>query len=107
VAEAALDCSTSVCLLLDELQYLSERELGALIMALQQISQRNLPLLMLGAGLPNIRNLAVKSRSYAKRLFTFPVIGPLSPEAAIIALQEPAIAAAHGSPTKRSQRSSG
>jgi len=92
VAEAALDCSTSVCLLLDELQYLSEREFGALIMALHQISQRNLPLLLMGAGLPHILGLAGKSKSYAERLFSFPALGPLSAEAATIALQEPAIA---------------
>jgi hypothetical protein len=92
VAEAAVECSTSICLLLDELQYLSERELGALIMALHQINQRNLPLLMMGAGSPHILGLAGKSKSYAERLFTFPALGPLSPEASTIALQEPAIA---------------
>jgi hypothetical protein len=92
VAEAAVECSTSICLLLDELQYLSERELSALIMALHQINQRNLPLLMMGAGLPHILGLAGKSKSYAERLFTFPALGPLSPEASTIALQEPAIA---------------
>jgi hypothetical protein len=91
VAEAALDRGSSICLCIDELQYLSESELGALIMGLHQVGQRNLPLLVVGAGLPMILGLTGKSKSYAERLFTFPALGPLPPEAAASALQGPAI----------------
>ncbi|GAC1421598.1 MAG: ATP-binding protein [Acidobacteriaceae bacterium] len=89
VADAAKDRGTQICLLLDEMQYLSESELGSLIMALHQTSQRGLPLILVGAGLPHILGLAGRSKSYAERLFTFPALGALSPEAARLAVQAP------------------
>jgi hypothetical protein len=92
VAEAALDRGVSIALFLDELQYLSEREFGALILGLHQVSQRNLPFLLFASGLPLIMGLAGRSKSYAERLFTFPPLGPLDPEAAAFALQGPALA---------------
>ena len=81
-----------VCLLIDELQYLNEKELSALIMGLHQVSQRRLPLLLYAAGLPLILGLAGRSKSYAERLFTFPKIGVLEPEAARQAIERPAAA---------------
>jgi hypothetical protein len=90
VAEAALDRGASIALFIDELQYLSEREFGALILGLHQVSQRNLPVLLFAAGLPLILGLAGRSKSYAERLFTFPPLGPLDREAAAFALQGPA-----------------
>jgi hypothetical protein len=90
VAEAAQAKGAAVCLLVDELQYLSEKELGALIMGLHQVSQRMLPLTLVGAGLPLILGLAGRSKSYAERLFHFPSIGKLDRESAISALQVPA-----------------
>ena len=90
LAEAAAEASVSICLLIDELQYFNEEELSALIMALHQINQRNLPLLVVAAGLPLILGLTGRSKSYAERLFAFPAVGPLSPEAAASALSVPA-----------------
>lgn len=90
VAEAALDHGSSIALFIDELQYLSEREFGALILGLHQVSQRNLPLLLVASGLPLILGLAGKSKSYAERLFTFPPLGPLTAKASAFALQGPA-----------------
>ncbi len=90
VAEAASESNTQICLLIDELQYLNEQELSALIMALHQINQRSLPLLMIGAGLPLILGLTGRSKSYAERLFAFPPIGPLEFEAVHRALAVPA-----------------
>lgn len=77
VAEAAKDQDARVCILIDELQYLSQQEMSALIMGLHQVSQRNLPLLVYAAGLPLILGLAGKSKSYSERLFSFPRIGVL------------------------------
>lgn len=94
VAEAAQERNVQVCLLIDELQYLNELELSGLIMALHQVSQRNLPLMMVGAGLPLILGLTGRSKSYAERLFSFPAVGALSEAASAIALQSPA--EAHG-----------
>ncbi len=94
VAEAAQDRETAICLLIDEIQYFSAKELGALIMAMHRIQQRQLPLVLLGAGLPILPGLAGESKSYAERLFAFPPIGALSAEDSARALQEPARAAA-------------
>jgi hypothetical protein len=89
VAEAAADRREFVCLLVDEIQYLAQGEMSALIMALHQISQRGLPLVLVGAGLPLILGLAGKSKSYAERLFEFPAVGPLKDAEARTALQSP------------------
>ena len=89
IAEAAFDRKTAIAIIVDELQYLSEGELSALIMAIHKISQKQLPLILVGAGLPQLVALSVRSKSYAERLFDFPQIGPLEKRDAIDALQEP------------------
>ena len=76
--------------LIDEIQYFGQKELGALIMAMHKIQQRQLPLVLLGAGLPILPCMAGESKSYAERLFSFPNIGALSKENSAKALQEPA-----------------
>jgi hypothetical protein len=91
VAEAAQDRKTAIALLIDEIQYLTEKELSALIMAMHKMQQLQLPLVLLGAGLPILTRLAGESKSYAERLFEFPEIGPLRPADASKALQEPVI----------------
>jgi len=77
VAEAAQAGGTGVCLLIDELQYLSKEELSALIMAMHKMQQLQLPMVLVAAGLPLLPGLAGDSKSYAERLFDFPEIGPL------------------------------
>lgn len=89
VAEAAEEKKTSVAVLIDEIQYFNQTELGALIMAMHRLQQRQLPLVLLGAGLPILPGLAGESKSYAERLFSFPDIGALSKEHAARALREP------------------
>jgi AAA ATPase-like protein len=89
LGEAAAERQTAVALIIDEMQYLSEEELSALIMAVHQISQRQLPLLVVGAGLPQLVALAGRSKSYAERLFQFPEVGALQPADAADAVQEP------------------
>ena len=92
VAEAAAERKHAIAIFLDEIQYFDNRELGALIMSMHQIQQRQLPLVLVGAGLPILPGLAGESKSYAERLFEFPPIGPLTPADAARALQDPAIA---------------
>ena len=89
VGEAAADRDTAVAIIIDELQYLTEVEMSALIMAIHRVSQRSLPLVLIGAGLPQLVGLAGKSKSYAERLFTYPEIGALSMADAAQALQGP------------------
>jgi hypothetical protein len=89
VAEAAEERRIPVAVLIDELQYFSQKELGALIMAMHKMQQLQLPIVLIGAGLPILPGLAGESKSYAERLFSFPDIGALSEYDAIRALQEP------------------
>ena len=93
VAEAAQDRDTAIALLIDELQYFSPAELGALIMAMHRVQQEQLPFVLIGAGLPILPGLAGESKSYAERLFSFPDVGALSELDAAKALREPALAA--------------
>ena len=90
IAEAADDRKTAVAIFIDEVQYFSHKELGALIMAMHKIQQRQLPLVLMGAGLPILPGLAGESKSYAERLFSFPDIGALSEADTAKALREPA-----------------
>lgn len=93
VGEAAEERRCAVALLIDEIQYFNRKELGALIMAMHKVQQRQLPLLLLGAGLPILPGLAGESKSYAERLFNFPNVGALEEDQAARALREPAHAA--------------
>ncbi len=90
VAEAAEERKTAVAILVDEIQYLSQKELGALIMAMHKMQQKQLPLVLLAAGLPVLPGMAGESKSYAERLFNFPDIGALSEADAAKALRDPA-----------------
>jgi hypothetical protein len=89
VAEAAEERHIPTALLIDELQYFNQKELSALIMAMHKMQQRQLPMLLLGAGLPILPALAGESKSYAERLFSFPDIGALSEADAVRALRDP------------------
>jgi len=89
VAEAAEERGAAVAILIDEIQYFHQSELSALIMAMHKMQQRQLPLVLIGAGLPILPGLAGESKSYAERLFNFPDIGPLSETDATKALQDP------------------
>jgi tetratricopeptide (TPR) repeat protein len=90
ISEAAKKRDTAIVLLIDEIQYLQKGDLGALIMAMHKISQRQLPLLLFGGGLPQLAKLAGDAKSYAERLFDYPPIGPLDAEGARQALAAPA-----------------
>ena len=89
IAEAAQERGTAVAILIDEVQYLEKSEFGALIMAMHKMQQRQLPLVLIGAGLPVLPGLAGNIRSYAERLFDFPQVGALSEADADMALQKP------------------
>lgn len=90
VGAAARADGTGVALFVDELQYVKRNELAALIMALHRTSQERLPITMVGAGLPQVRGMLGKAKTYAERLFEFPLIGPLFPEDAKRVISKPA-----------------
>ncbi len=90
VGSAAKADGSCLTLFIDELQYVEEKELAALITALHRTSQRRLPVAMVGAGLPQVRGRVGRAKSYAERLFEFTEIGALSPEDAGLAISKPA-----------------
>jgi DNA-binding CsgD family transcriptional regulator len=90
LGEAGRDRSRGVLIAVDEVQYLSEEELSALIVAIHRATQLDLPLVVVGAGLPQLPGLAGEARSYSERLFEFPEIGSLIEEDARAAIQIPA-----------------
>ena len=91
VGRAAQAANTSVVILLDEVQYLSEEDLRGLIVAMHRIAQRGWPVILFGAGLPQVAALAGEAKSYAERLFDYPEVGPLPPAAARSALLDPIV----------------
>ncbi len=90
LGEAAKERGRGVVLLFDEVQFLSKIQLGATIEALHKMVQRKLPVTLVGAGLPQIAELAGDAKSYAERLFKFPSIGNLIEDDARLALTQPA-----------------
>jgi AAA ATPase-like protein len=90
VGAAAKAAGTCVVLFIDELQYVEEPQMAALISALHRCAQEQLPVTIVGAGLPQLRARMGEAKSYAERLFDFPEIGPLDPPDAREAIVRPA-----------------
>lgn len=88
--EAANDRGRGLLLAIDEVQYLTDEELAALISAIHRTVQLSLPVILVGAGLPQLPGLAGNAKSYAERLFDFPEIGSLGKEDARAVLATPA-----------------
>jgi hypothetical protein len=91
IGEAAKSRNTAVIILIDEVQYLEEDDLAALILAMHRISQNQLPLLFFGAGLPQPAKLAGETKSYAERLFDYIIIDKLDNRSATLALERPVL----------------
>jgi len=91
IGMAAKKRDTAVILLIDEMQFLSIKDLSALIIALHKISQNRIPLLFYGAGLPHLARISGEAKSYSERLFDFEMIDRLDNKSAIIALVKPAL----------------
>lgn len=92
IGEAGKARGKAIAIIVDEIQYLGETEMSALIMGIHRVSQRQLPLILVAAGLPQLVGLAGRSKSYAERLFTYPQVGPLGERDAKEALTGPVAA---------------
>ena len=90
VGAAAKKAGTALVMFVDELQYVAEEQLASLVTALHRTAQRSLPVVLVGAGLPQLPGKMGRAKSYAERLFDFPQIGPLPFEAARLAIIKPA-----------------
>ena len=89
VGAAAKQAGTALVMFVDELQYVEEEQLASLITALHRTAQRQLPVVLVGAGLPQLPGKMGRAKSYAERLFDFPNVGPLSADAARSAIAKP------------------
>ncbi len=89
LGKAAAARKANIAIFVDEIQYLSPRDMSALIMAIHRVVQENLPLLLMAAGLPQVVALSGRSKSYAERLFDFPPVDALSQDDATQALDRP------------------
>lgn len=89
VGLAAQAAGTALAIFIDELQYVEEPQLAVLITAIHRTEQRRLPVVLVGAGLPQLRGQMGNAKSYAERLFDFPTIAALPPEAARAAIEKP------------------
>ena len=90
IGEAAKAGGTALSIIIDEVQYLSEVDMSALIMALHRCNQRSLPVVLFGAGLPQLRAKMGDAKSYVERLLDFPTVDALPVEDARIAIEQPA-----------------
>ena len=90
IGHAGAERGTAVVLAIDELQYVTKEQLAALISALHRVSQHQLPITMMAAGLPQLVGQTGKAKSYAERLFEFTPIDRLDDQAARDALCKPA-----------------
>ncbi len=90
VGEAAAELGTGLLFAIDEVQYLSGDEFGAVITAIHRTTQLDLPVVLVGAGLPQLPGIAGEAKSYAERLFEFPRIDSLTAEQAADAVRLPA-----------------
>jgi hypothetical protein len=82
VGEAARERRTAVVLCIDEIQYVREGEMAALIAALHAVAQAQLPVTMVAAGLPQLLGQMGRAKSYAERLFEYVEVARLEPGAA-------------------------
>ncbi|UHL63218.1 ATP-binding protein [Paralcaligenes sp. KSB-10] len=89
IGQAAKAAGKGWILLIDEVQYLSVADLSALIVAIHHMSQEGLPVLLVGAGLPQVARLAGEAKSYSERLFLYPAVGALDQPSAIQAVEKP------------------
>lgn len=90
IGEAAKATGTALAIIIDEVQYLSELDMSALIMALHRCNQKSLPVVLFGAGLPQLRAKMGDAKSYVERLFDFPQVDALPVSDAKIAIEKPA-----------------
>lgn len=88
--QTAKAAGTALIMFIDELQYVEEEQLASLITALHRCAQRQVPVMLVGAGLPQLPGQMGRAKSYAERLFDFPFVGPLDAASAREALEVPA-----------------
>ncbi len=90
VGEIARANDTGILLAIDELHYVDQSTLTALLVGLHRATQERLPITISGAGLPTLAALTGKAKTYAERMFVLSRMGMLTEAQAADALQTPA-----------------
>jgi hypothetical protein len=90
VGGLAADSGHGISIFIDEMQDLRPADISALCAAGHEVSQRSLPLVVVGAGLPHLPAVLSASKSYSERLFRYSRIDRLDREAHDLALRAPA-----------------
>ena len=90
MGRTASKAGMALCFFIDEIQYMKESEMEALINALHRVNQLRLPIMMFGAGLPKILKIMGEVKSYSERLFKYYQIDRLSADDAEAAIINPA-----------------
>ena len=88
-ARAAREANTAIGLYIDELQNMDIAAMRGIIVALHHAAQDGLPLYLVGSGLPSIRALVGKSKTYAERMFNYRDVGALSEQDVSDAISKP------------------
>lgn len=88
-ARAAKESNKAIGMYVDELQNLQLEAMRGIIVALHFAAQESLPLYLVGSGLPSIRALVGKSKTYAERMFNYAEIGALCKEDVDLAITVP------------------
>ena len=90
IGEASKKAGSALAIIIDEVQYLAHADMSALIMAIHRCNQKLLPVVLFGAGLPQLRGKMGDAKSYVERLFDFPDVDALSEPDARLAIERPA-----------------
>lgn len=88
-ARAAKGAGTAIGLYVDELQNMRLDTMSGIIVSLHHAAQELLPLYLIGSGLPTVRGLVAKSKTYAERMFGYEEIGALDERASADAIRKP------------------
>ena len=81
---------TGILLAIDELHYVDQPTLTALLVGLHRATQERLPITLSGAGLPTLAALTGEAKTYAERMFVMSRMGMLTESQAVDALRTPA-----------------
>lgn len=89
MGRAAVKSQKVICFFIDEIQYMKENEMEALVNALHRVNQLRLPIMIFGVGLPKVLRILGEVKSYSERLFQYFEVGELSAESAREAIEKP------------------
>lgn len=90
MGRTAVKSQKVICFFIDEIQYMKENEMEALVNALHRVNQLRLPIMIFGAGLPKVLRILGEVKSNSERLFQYFEVGELSAESAREAIEKPA-----------------